>query len=276
MVASVSRSKTKTIVAIDPGKLNMAYMCNEDKQSLRYTAPQRKVESLGKRCDKIMHREKQKSNIIEAETTLSSHCCKSVNIDIFKNYIKEKTKVDNQVRGFYEQELYRKLKWRKQIYRRKSEDTFLNRIEKTYGKKEDLLLCYGDWSRCTQMKGIMSTMGVGLRRIIGKKFKVVLVNEYNTSKLCSKCHEELEHYKNIYRVLVCRGCKSGGLESKNTTFMQRDMNACMNMIHIAKSWIDSKTLPVEFCRTQVPAVVCMPSDHDSMTLSKKRQKRGKT
>ena len=28
------------------------------------------------------------------------------------------------------------------------------------------------------MKGIMPTMGVGLRRIIGKKFNVVLVDEF--------------------------------------------------------------------------------------------------
>ena len=112
-----------------------------------------------------------------------------------------------------------------------------------------LLLCYGNWSNNKQMKYIMPTKGVGLRRVIQKKFNVVLVDEFRTSKLCSRCNCELEHYNNLHRVLVCRNCKSSGSESKNTTFMNRDMNACMNMLHISKSWIQSKMRPEQFCRT---------------------------
>jgi transposase len=91
-----------------------------------------------------------------------------------------------------------------------------------------------------------------LRRVIQKKFSVVLVDEFRTSKLCSHCNCELEHYNNLHRVLVCRNCKSSGSESKNTTFMNRDMNACMNMLHISKSWIQSKMRPEQFCRTSNP------------------------
>ena len=160
--------------------------------------------------------------------------------------------MNDKVRGFYENELYRKLKWRTWIYGRKSEDKFLNRIEETYGKKENLLLCYGNWSNNKQMKYIMPTKGIGLRRTVEKKFNVVLVDEFRTSKLCSKCNCELEHYNNLHRVLVCRNCKSSGSESKNTTFMNRDMNACMNMLHISNSWIQSKIRPEKFCRTSDP------------------------
>ena len=270
--ADLEICKNKKIITIDPGKSNMVYMMDEKKQKLRYTAPQRRRESLAKRCNKITLREKQRNKIIEEESKLSSHNCKSVNIGVFKKYIEEKTKVDDEVRGFYEKELYRKLKWRKKNYRRKSEDKFLNRIEETYGKKEELLLCYGNWSNSKQMKGIMPTMGVGLRRIIGKKFNVVLVDEFRTSKLCSKCYGELEHYNNLHRVLVCRGCKGSGSEIKNSTFMNRDMNACMNMLDISKSLIlqDKKLIP-QFCRTPVPAEVCISSDPDSSSV--KRVKR---
>jgi transposase len=34
-----------------------------------------------------------------------------------------------------------------------------------------------------------------MRRAIEKKFDVVLVDEFRTSKLCSCCHGELENYK---------------------------------------------------------------------------------
>ena len=241
--------KSKKIVTIDPGKSNMVFMMDKDKNKLRYTAPQRRRESLRKRNNNIILREKQKNKIIEEETKLSSYNCKSVNYNKFKEYIKEKTKLNDKVRKFYENELYRKLKWRTWIYGRKSEDKFLNNIEKTYGKKEDLLLCYGNWSNNKQMKYIMPTKGVGLRRTIEKKFNVLLLDEFRTSKLCSKCNCKLENYNNLHRVLVCRGCKSSGSESKNTTFINRDMNACMNMLHISNSWIQSKIIPENFCRT---------------------------
>ena len=46
----------------------------------------------------------------------------------FKDFIKEKHKVNNLVSEFYQNKLFRKLKFRTQIYLRKSEDKFLNNI----------------------------------------------------------------------------------------------------------------------------------------------------
>ena len=81
---------------------------------------------------------------------------------------------------------------------------------------------------------------------------MALIDEYRTSKLCSKCNSELENYKNIHQLLVCSKCnisdKSDGSESKNITFMNRDMNACLNILKIAQEWINTKTRPESFCR----------------------------
>jgi len=96
------------------------------------------------------------------------------------------------------------------------------------------------------MKYIMPTKGIGMRRIIEKRFNVVLIDE-----LCSKCHHELTNYKNIHRLLVCSHCKSNGLESKNITFMNRDMNACMNMLNLSKQWINTKTRPENTVETLI-------------------------
>jgi hypothetical protein len=242
--------KNKKIVSIDPGKNSLVYMADGDKNKLRYTASQRRIESLRKRCNKIILSEKVKNKIIEEETKLSSYNCKTVNYNEFKGYLKEKTILNDKLKDFYQKELFRKMKWRTWVYGRKSEDNFLNRIEDTFGYKDDILLCYGDWSNNKQMKYIMPTKGVGLRRIIKKKFDVVLIDEFRTSKLCSKCYNELSNYKHIHRLLVCQGCnKSNGSESKNVTFMNRDMNACMNMIYLSNEWINKKVRPEMFNRT---------------------------
>ena len=143
---------------------------------------------------------------------------------------------------------------------RKSEDLFLNRIEEKFGN--DILLCYGNWSNTKQMKYTMPTKGIGLRRVISKKFNTVLVDEFRTSKKCSKCHKDLCNYKKIHRLLICKDCICDGSESKNITFINRDINACMNILNISKSWLKSKIRPQAFRRK---------SDYDLASLEPQQE-----
>ena len=102
----------------------------------------------------------------------------------------------------------RKMKWRNYVYSRKSEDTFLNDIETTFGK--DCVLAYGDWSRTTQMKNYMPTKNIGIRRIIHKRFQTISVGEYNSSKKCCDCYGDLEYVNKskTVRHLKCPKCLS--------------------------------------------------------------------
>ena len=92
--------KTKKIVSIDPGKSNLVYMMDENKNKLRYTSHQRRTESLTVRNNRIIRNEKYKNNIIQYETELSKFNCKSVNIEEFKNYIIEKNKLNTKKKRF--------------------------------------------------------------------------------------------------------------------------------------------------------------------------------
>ena len=127
-------------------------------------------------------------------------------------------------------------------------------IEKTFGKKEETILCYGNWSNPKQMKYMMPSIGIGLRRIISKRFDVVLLNEFNTSKLCSCCHNKLENFinkegKKEHRLLLCQCCGSNGSKSEKITFMNRDINACKNMLNLSKEWINHKTRDIRYSNT---------------------------
>ena len=181
--------------------------------------------------------------------------------------------------NFYENILHRKLKWRTWIYQRKSEDNFIQRIEDIFGKTEDknqndLLLCYGNWSNSKQMKHIMPTKGVGLKKAISKKYQVLMIDEYKTSKLCNKCENELINYKDknnkkIHRLLVCMHCKSknkcDGLESEIITFINRDMNACLNMLKLSSEWIKDKTRNINYSRKSIiqkPKIITEITDSD--------------
>ena len=87
------------------------------------------------------------------------------------------------------------------------------------------------------------------------------MDEFRTSKKCSKCHKDLCNYNKIHRLLVCYDCKCDGSESKKITFINRDINACMNILNISKSWLKSRTRPQAFRRIK--------SDYDLETTKVK-------
>ena len=75
--------KQRNIVGLDPGKRSLVYMMDGQGNKLQYTAPQRKKESMAKRNQQILQREKYLNKINEYENVLSLKNRKSVNYDSF-------------------------------------------------------------------------------------------------------------------------------------------------------------------------------------------------
>jgi len=247
--------KNRNIVGCDPGKHSLVYMMDRQGNKLQYTASQRKIESYGKRNDRILLQEKKRNNIIEKETHLSSKNNKSVDYEKFKEFLVEKDKLNKETLEFYQKELWRKMKFRQYSYGKKSIDTFLNKIKETFG--ENILIGYGNWSRSTQMKHMMPTMNKGLRKLIHKKYDTLTINEYYTSQKCCECYKDLKHYKDkkgkeIYRLFHCSNCVS--YENKNTVFRTRDKNSAISIMKLTKDWIETQTRPSEFQRH--PSFTC--------------------
>lgn len=237
---------TQNIVGLDPGKKFLAYMIDENNNKLKYSAPQRRIESMAKRNSKILLKEKTKYKIIEKETKLSEQNSKTINYDKFKQYITDKNKLNNELQEFYIRDLWRKMKWRNFVYSRKSEDIFLNKIKDTFGN--NIVIAYGDWSRSSQMKHFMPTKNKGLRKIINKKYNTISINEYNTSKNCCVCYNKLEYMKHdgkkTFRHLCCLKCLSS--ENKKTAFKTRDANSAINIMNLFKYYCNNKERIKEF------------------------------
>ena len=109
---------------------------------------------------------------------MSNYLSTTVNYIKFKEFIRKKHKANEKTKLFYENQLYRKINWR-------SKDNFLNNIENKFGEKNDIVIFLGDWSnkQGSCIKGA-STMGIGLTRLVAKKYTTLLIDEYNTSKKC--------------------------------------------------------------------------------------------
>jgi len=269
--------KTKKIITADPGKLYLLYMMDDEGNELKYSCKQRDTESLAKRNRRIKLTNKKRSvlnhqlntscpDIIACETELSSYLSNTVNIQLFKDYIKKKHEINLKVKSYYEAELNRKINWRTKVYRQKSEDKFLHRIETQFGSKEEIVVCIGDWSakQGSCIKGA-STMGVGLKRLVKKRYTTLLLDEYNTSKKCCHCWKDISNItidgSKKFRLLGCKHCRNDKEEHigspedepksmfQSYRFFTRDKNSCLNMLGIVKHMIYNKNKrPTEFIR----------------------------
>jgi len=259
--------KDKNIVCGDPGRKDLIELLDENGVSVRYGASRRKVESKSFRNDKILARMRLENDITKKEEILSLYCTKTTFYDRFIEYIKVKKQVDNITKKFYEDVIHRKMKFRKYCFTKSSEDKFLNRIEGTYGK--DIVIVLGDWSNDNRIRGLAPTMGNGLKRLMAKRFTTLLIKEKNTSKLCSGCHNELVKMvvdgKSRHRILGCKICKEK-LDNYNPSYygeivsredkiktmfrthkvINRDYNACRNMITIVNHLIAHGRRPRAF------------------------------
>ena len=168
-----------------------------------------------------------------------------MNIEKYKNYLILKNELNSQLNNFYHRPLFRKLKFRRYCRTKSADDQFLNEIQEKFGT--NLLIGLGDWSRTMSMKGINSTPNKYLTNLLSKRFDIILVNEFRTSKLYNKdLTIELKNHKiknkSIHMLLTPTRKPTG-------VIVNRDRNACKNILNILKSHIHFGIRPNEFCRT---------------------------
>jgi hypothetical protein len=98
----------------------------------------------------------------------------------------------------------------------------------------------------------MPTPNKGIIKILKKRFDVVTVDEFRTSKLYNKdLTQELTNIK------IKKGKKNKSIHTlltltrnPNGVILNRDKNASLNILKILKEYIFYQTRPIEFCRNK--------------------------
>jgi hypothetical protein len=243
-------------VAIDPGKNTIMFMTDEKGNTLKYTKLQRRIDTYSKKKRQIIMKSFYENNIKQIEQPLNQTCSMSCNYDKFIEYLKVRNKINQELQQYYEKELFRKLRWRSHTYTQKSESILINKIKRTFGKK--IVIGFGSFQQTQQMKNCMPTPNKGLKDLLSKHFKLCIVDEFKTSKICSFCLDgETSYYKqrenprpfregivNIHGLLTCTKCS----KSSHSHLMNRDLNGSRNILYIMKEWIQNKQRPSIFCR----------------------------
>ena len=196
-------------------------------------------------------------NIIPIETDLSKFNSRTLKMDEYKNFIINKNKINTKLDSFYQNKLFRKLAFRRFIRTKQSEINLLNEIENKYLTNEDkinckkILILHGDWSRSNSMKGTLPVPHIGIKKLLASRFDIIDVNEFNTSKLYNKTLKEMDnvkirkkkHVKHLREILTPKE------KTEKCIFVNRDVNACKNILTIGKTFLINQTRPLQFCKT---------------------------
>lgn len=258
--------KDKKVVGIDPG-INNLLMCvdgtNKNTKKLRYTQTQRRRESYTSIYRKIVIKQKNKTyfddkNVTVLETELSNYNKKTLKIDDFKEYIKNKCEFYNTATDFYEKKLFRKMRLNGYIKRKTSEQNFMNRFTEKFGKSSDTVICIGDFVQRSHMKYKEPVKGKGFRSMFRKSgYKLYLIDEFRTSCMCCKCEKgrcdntvtrndprpwNKGNTQKIHELLRCTN-------DKCRSFWNRDINGSTNILKLAKAIINGEDRPQYLSRS---------------------------
>ena len=256
-----SNLQDKKIIGIDPGKEDLIYCvdnASKDANVFRYSQNQRRKETKMKKYNNIILAMKTKKiqgkNVIDYETELSLYNRKTLQLEKFKAYIKEKNRINHVLFDFYGKHLFRKLKFGRHINIKRNEQKMMNNFKKIYGGPEEVVICIGDWEQRKQMKYKEPTLGIGMRTLFRKnKYQVYLVDEYRSSCKCSNCNggtcekfmlrtnpKPNKDDKRLVHGLL--RCKSG------CGIWNRDRNGSSNIYKIAYQAIHKLDRPSYLCR----------------------------
>jgi hypothetical protein len=256
----------------DPGKKNIHYIIGKKKNKqkrppkIRYSSRQRIRETERFKhinfTNNYKNRKVGNKTIKELEEKLGKNSSKTVNIEKYKEYIKTKLEIYEMTKHIYAEASLRKWKVRAKINKQRSESKFINNIKKTLeiDPKERINIIIGNWGVTKQMRGFVSTPGIGLIKRIERQYKIKFwkVYEGRTSKIDYKTGEELTNKEvvikgkkvSLHSVLVRKQKKKNGQEYEE--YIHRDYIGSNGIREIGEQYLIDRRRPEKYTHVSQP------------------------
>ena len=253
-------------IFIDPGKRTLLTMIGDsdykDKDGKEVIYQYNNIQYLKetkrfKYARKLLKiKEELKINI--TESTLSVFNKKTVNINGFKLYIKNKIEANKILIDKYFDKRFRQYKLYAFINTKRAEDNLLNTIQAKYSLEHKIII--GDWSIGKQMSNFISTPNLRLKRKLKERFEVYNIDEFRTSCIHYKTEQKTENlYLKINNTKINRepdGKKTKmhsiltyKMENKRLGCINRDKNAVYNIRKLFNCYISGKEAPEIYSRS---------------------------
>ncbi|KAI8112075.1 hypothetical protein M9434_003399 [Picochlorum sp. BPE23] len=129
---------------------------------------------------------------------------------------------------FHGSKWFQKQRMRKFCKRQKAMEDVVAKIAGTKNKEEQkkVIIAYGDGDKNGTLRGTAPMMSTKLFKKVSENCRVVVTNEFRTSKLCSCCHGIMSQTRKQFRMKRClqNDCIR--------TVWDRDINASINILNL--------------------------------------------
>jgi len=241
------------VVGVDPSKRGTFYgtssSVKSDHKKVRYTSDQRRKEKKTKSSRRLMTSEKRETTVSnrsteQHESDLSAHSSNTTDLERYRAYVLAKSTCSTSTRELYHRTKYRKRKLQTYVSTQKSESKLTKSIKKQLGGPDTTLTAVGDWSGGSHHRRLHEPVaGTGLRKVLRKaRYKVLLVDEFRTSRVCSEYMDESGVSEKFRRVSSPRPWRSGKVVCSGLLRCQtcqrlwsRDLSAATNIYSTAWS-----------------------------------------
>ena len=253
------------IVGADPGKDDIVYIVNECGTKLRYTQQQRAVECRFKKNKRALVRMKKTTTCsngltVEEVEQQIMYNAKSCLPGVTRQYISQRRNLEALVyEPLYVRDTLRKLRFSACSHKMQSEDRLIRRIANTFKQpgKSGIVIAWGNWGQNPNMKNCIPTPGIGLRKTVARKGKVLNIKvgrewEAYTSCTCHDCHgstkyckkrvffkENIRHERDVHGLLRCQNERCGRRWNRNVL-------GATNILEIALATLQGLDRPAHF------------------------------
>lgn len=218
------------------------------KQLYWYTADQRRKELKIKQfrdINSVKANPAAKSAMAAVSKTSHRHS----SVARFIEYLATRSAASDVLTAFFTRKEYREARWQSYRLQQQSDARLSRNLRQKLGK--DPLLVVGDHTSLN-LRFNQPIRGLGMLRMLRRqKFRILLVDEYNTSKICANCDQVnrcfrwrcnprpwRQDVKLVHGLKQCDGCRPGATKPWN-----RDLVATMNFRRIVVAQREGRPRP---------------------------------
>jgi hypothetical protein len=216
------------LIGIDPGLSDILYCVNgadpnENQLQYRYTQNSRRkvlnikrnLEQLQKKKESHLLHDNRSVQTWEAEGTATN--ARTFHVDRYQTYLRFKNRLNFYLRPFYSQNSFRRQRFAQFSNKQKADMKLLVEFRRFHGQAQagNVVVAIGNWEQRIH-RHHEPIKGKGMRRVLEKAgYNVFLIDEYRTSKQCSKCsvtNAQVEKFRYVQNprpwmngVILCHG-----------------------------------------------------------------------
>jgi transposase len=213
-------SKAKSFIGIDPGVKYMYGMVKDEENFLLKSSAMKYKTQDKSRLALLSNKTKHIKDIECSTPSKKSN---------FIDYLHHRLKHLAILQSVYTKKIIARLKWDSFIQRQKVIDHIANKI-----CQDKPFIAYGNGKSAQFIKGYAKPPLTKLFNALKCRTSVYLVDEFRTTKLCSKCNSICHTSSSPHRFQVCKNCKGNNGQS---IVWNRDINAARNILAKGISFI---------------------------------------